>query len=81
MLWVKNRNITKEEDRAYYLISIFNIRMDHLYGEREDWVFKRLREEISKHDRHLANLHSTDLHLDKRRIEKAKGGLLADAYR
>ncbi|KAK3363996.1 beta transducin-like protein HET-D2Y [Lasiosphaeria hispida] len=81
MSWIKNRSTTREEDKAYCLFGILNVQMRHLYGEGEDRAFERLREEISKHDRHLANLHSTDPHLDKMRIEEAKGGLLADAYR
>ena len=55
--------------------------MHLLYGEGEERAFERLREEISKHDRHLANLNSTDPHLDKKRIEEVKGGLFADVYR
>ncbi|KAK4182018.1 hypothetical protein QBC35DRAFT_421424, partial [Podospora australis] len=55
--------------------------MPLLYGEGEDRAFARLREEIRKHDGCLSSLHSTDPHLDKKRIEEAKGGLLAGAYR
>ena len=55
--------------------------MPLLYGEGEDRAFKRLREEISKHDRHLAGLHSTNPRLNKKRIKEAKGGLLTNAYR
>ncbi|KAK4451027.1 hypothetical protein QBC34DRAFT_61486 [Podospora aff. communis PSN243] len=80
MSWVKERNTTRKEDKAYSLFGIFDVCMPLLYGEGEDRAFERLREEISKHDRHLANLHSTDPLLDKKRIEDAKGGLLADAY-
>ncbi|KAK3348667.1 quinon protein alcohol dehydrogenase-like superfamily [Lasiosphaeria hispida] len=81
MSWVKERNTTRKEDKAYSLFGIFDVCMPLLYGEGEDRALERLREEISKHDRHLANLHSTDPHLDKMRIEEAKGGLLTDAYR
>jgi len=55
--------------------------MPLLYGEGEGRAFEQLREEIGKHGRHIANLHSTDPRLNKKRIEDAKGGLLADAYR
>jgi hypothetical protein len=81
MSWVTKRNTPRKEDKAYSLFGIFGVYMPLLYGEGEDKAFKRLREVISKHDHHLANLHSTDPHLDKKRIEEAKGGLLADAYR
>ncbi|KAK3359697.1 beta transducin-like protein HET-E2C [Lasiosphaeria hispida] len=81
MSWVKERNTTRKEDRAYSLFGIFGVCIPLLYGEGEDRAFERLLEAISKHDRYLANLHSTDPHLDKKRIEEAKGGLLANAYR
>ncbi|KAK4656494.1 HNWD NOD-like receptor pc11 [Podospora pseudocomata] len=81
MSWIKHRSTTREEDRAYCLFGIFNVQMRLLYGEGEERAFERLREEISKHDRCLSSLHSTDPRLDKKRIEEAKGGLLDDAYR
>ncbi|RYP00916.1 hypothetical protein DL765_010892 [Monosporascus sp. GIB2] len=81
MSWIKERNTTRKEDKAYSLFGIFDVCMPLLYGEGEDRAFERLLEEISKHDRHLAKLCSTDPHLDKKRIEEAKGGLLTDAYR
>jgi len=81
MSWIQKRNTTRKEDKAYSLFGIFDVCMHLLYGEGEERAFERLREEISKHDRHLANLNSTDPHLDKKRIEEAKGGLFADAYR
>ncbi|KAK4656868.1 HNWD NOD-like receptor pc15 [Podospora pseudocomata] len=81
MSWIKHRSTTREEDRAYCLLGIFNVQMRLLYGEGEERAFERLREEISKHDRCLSSLHSTDPRLDKKRIEEAKGGLLDDAYR
>lgn len=81
MSWVKGRKTTRKEDKSYSLFGIFDVCMPLLYGEGEDRAFERLQEEISKHVRHLAYLHSTDPRLDKKRIEEAKGGLLADAYR
>ncbi|KAK4652678.1 HNWD NOD-like receptor pc3 [Podospora pseudocomata] len=81
MSWIKHRSTTREEDRAYCLFGIFNVQMRLLYGEGEERAFERLREEISKYDRCLSSLHSTDPRLDKKRIEEAKGGLLAGAYR
>ncbi|KAK4653541.1 HNWD NOD-like receptor pc6 [Podospora pseudocomata] len=81
MSWIKHRSTTREEDRAYCLLGIFNVQMRLLYGEGEERAFERLREEISKHGRYLSSLHSTDPRLDKKRIEEAKGGLLNNAYR
>ncbi|KAK0710684.1 WD40-repeat-containing domain protein [Lasiosphaeris hirsuta] len=81
MSWVKKRNTTREEDKAYSLFGIFGVQIPLLYGEGEDGAFGRLQEEISKHNRCLSNLQSTDPRLDKKRIEEAKGGLLTDAYR
>jgi hypothetical protein len=81
MSWVGKRNTIRKEDKAYSLFGIFGVQMPLLYGEGEDGAFARLREEISKHDRCLSHLHSTDPRLDKKRIEEAKGGLFADAYR
>ncbi|KAK3937095.1 hypothetical protein QBC46DRAFT_356916 [Diplogelasinospora grovesii] len=80
MSWVKKRNTTRKEDKAYSLFGIFDVQIPLVYGEGEEKSFGRLLEEISKHDRYLANLHSTDPRLDKKRIEEAKGGLLANAY-
>ncbi|KAK3350317.1 WD40-repeat-containing domain protein [Lasiosphaeria hispida] len=80
MSWIENRSTTREEDRAYCLFGIFDVQMPLRYGEGEERAFGRLREEIGKHDRCLSNLQSTDPRLDKKRIEEAKGGLLADAY-
>jgi len=81
MSWTGKRNTTRKEDKAYSLFGIFGLHIPLLYGEGEDAAFGRLREKISKHDRYLSNLHSTDPRLDKKRIEEAKGGLLVDAYR
>ncbi|KAK5651076.1 hypothetical protein OQA88_13708 [Cercophora sp. LCS_1] len=81
MSWIKTRSTTREEDKAYCLFGIFNVQMPLRYGEGEEEAFRRLREEIRKHDRCLAHFLSTNPRLDKKRIEEAKGGLLADAYR
>jgi hypothetical protein len=66
MSWVGKRNTTHKEDKAYSLFGIFGVQMPLLYGEGEDGAFGRLREGISKHDRCLPNLHSTDPRLDKK---------------
>jgi hypothetical protein len=47
-LWAEKRDTTREEDKAYSLLGIFNIQMPVLYGEGRENAFKRLREEINK---------------------------------
>jgi len=66
MSWVKKRNTTRKEDKAYSLFEILNVQIPLLYGEGEDRAFGRLREEITKHDRDLSNLRSTGPRLDKK---------------
>jgi hypothetical protein len=47
MSWAAGRDTTREEDRAYSLLGIFNISMPLLYGEGPK-AFSRLQEEILK---------------------------------
>jgi hypothetical protein len=49
LLWAEKRETTREEDKAYSLLGIFNIQVPVLYGEGRKSAFKRLREEIDKH--------------------------------
>ncbi|KAM7183190.1 NACHT domain containing protein [Rhypophila sp. PSN 637] len=84
MSWIKGRETKYEEDKAYSLFGIFGVHIPVIYGEGEDKAFDRLREKIDKDFDRLAKLWSTgprDPRIDKERIETAKGGLLADAYR
>jgi len=48
MLWAKDRQTTREEDKAYSLFGIFDIQIPLLYGEGGKKALKRLREEIDK---------------------------------
>ena len=48
LLWAEKRQTTREEDKAYSLLSIFDIQIPLLYGEGREKAFKRLREEIDK---------------------------------
>jgi hypothetical protein len=48
LLWAEKRDTTREEDKAYSLLGVFNIQMPLLYGEGRENAFKRLREEIDK---------------------------------
>ena len=43
--WAADRKTTREEDRAYSLLGIFNINMPTIFGEGEN-AFKRLQEQI-----------------------------------
>ena len=47
MSWTSQRKTMRMEDRAYSLLSLFNVNMPLLYGEG-NWAFIRLREEIMK---------------------------------
>jgi hypothetical protein len=46
MSWTENRQTTREEDRAYSLLGIFDISMPLIYGEGGEKAFRRLRQEI-----------------------------------
>ena len=46
--WAENRQTTREEDKAYSLLGIFDVYMPLIYGEGRDNAFTRLREEIDK---------------------------------
>jgi hypothetical protein len=45
---MENRDTTREEDKAYSLLGIFDVHMPLLYGEGEKRAFRRLQEEIDK---------------------------------
>ena len=46
LLWAKDRKTTREEDKAYSLLGIFNVQMPSLYGEGRENAFRRLWKEI-----------------------------------
>ena len=46
--WAKDRQTTREEDKAYSLFGIFDIQIPVLYGEGGKKALERLREEINK---------------------------------
>lgn len=46
--WAEKRETTREEDKAYSLLGLFNIQIPVLYGEGREHAFKRLSEEIDK---------------------------------
>ncbi|CAJ2501794.1 Uu.00g046470.m01.CDS01 [Anthostomella pinea] len=47
MFWDSTRSTTREEDQAYCLLGIFNVKMPLLYGEGNR-AFERLQEEIMR---------------------------------
>lgn len=91
--WIRNRQTTRKEDKAYSLLGIFGIFMSLIYGEGEENAFERLRRKIAKKHQEspsgwskeqqeaIRKLRVTDPRHDKRRIQETKGGLLADSYR
>ena len=46
--WAADRRTTKEEDKAYSLLGIFEVHMPLIYGEGERNAYRRLKEEIDK---------------------------------
>ena len=46
--WATKRETTREEDKAYSLLGIFDIYMPLIYGEGGENVFKRLKKKIDK---------------------------------
>ena len=50
MSWAANRKTTRQEDRAYSLLGLFNVHMSLLYGEG-DQAFQRLQRKILKRSR------------------------------
>jgi ankyrin repeat protein len=48
MSWAKNRDTTREEDKAYSLLGIFDVSMSPIYGEGVKKAFYRLREELHR---------------------------------
>ena len=46
MQWMERRETTREEDKAYSLMGIFDVSMPVLYGEGEAKALSRLRKEI-----------------------------------
>ncbi|KAN0073072.1 HET domain containing protein [Elaphomyces granulatus] len=48
MSWAENRDTTREEDKAYSLLGIFDVYIPLIYGEGRENAFKRLWEEIDK---------------------------------
>ncbi|KAK0724928.1 hypothetical protein B0H67DRAFT_680398 [Lasiosphaeris hirsuta] len=66
MRWIEKRNTKYEEDKVYSLFGIFDVHMRLDYGEGKQ---------------NLWPTEPRDSRVEKKRIELAKGGLLADAYR
>ncbi|KAM7210451.1 NACHT domain containing protein [Rhypophila decipiens] len=84
MKWIEKRNTKYEEDKTYSPFGIFDVHIPVLYGEGGQKALKRLRDKIHEDYLCLAKLWSADPRdprHEKERIELAKGGLLADAYR
>jgi hypothetical protein len=61
MVWAEKRNTTRQEDKAYSLLGIFNVHMPLIYGEGREGAFRRLREEIEKASKGKLRLHITNI--------------------
>jgi archaellum biogenesis ATPase FlaH len=79
--WTQDRHTKLEEDAAYSLSGIFDVEMAPVYGEGKEEAFRRLHDEIRKRVECLRDLHTSNPHDDKKRIEDTKGGLLIGSYR
>jgi hypothetical protein len=81
--WAIKRETTREEDKAYSLLGIFDIYMPLIYGEGGENAFKRLKtsvQMVNEDQECIRHLRLTDPRDDKKRIEETKGGLLEDSY-
>jgi hypothetical protein len=57
--WIKDRQTTRPEDKAYSLLGVFGIFMSMNYGEGEENAFKRLRRKVDKSTRDLLQQHTS----------------------
>ena len=64
MSWAERRQTTREEDKAYSLLGIFDIHMPLIYGEGREKALKRLREEIDKASKGKSFSPITSVHLE-----------------
>ncbi|KAM5531965.1 hypothetical protein V8D89_014365 [Ganoderma adspersum] len=83
--WAANRETTREEDRAYSLLGIFDINMPTLYGEG-DRAFRRLQEQIMQRVPDQSLIAWGDVYLETRLPENpdpsdTRDTLLATACR
>jgi hypothetical protein len=85
--WRQDRHTKLKEDAAYSLSGIFDVDIAPVYGEGTEEAFRRLHDKIRsyeeslrKREECLRDLRPTDPRNDKKRIEDAKGGLLASSY-
>jgi hypothetical protein len=53
MSWAERRETTREEDKAYSMMGIFDIQMPVLYGEGEEKAIRRLRKEVGESSKSL----------------------------
>ncbi|KAF2630201.1 beta transducin-like protein HET-E4s [Macroventuria anomochaeta] len=79
--WKEGRVTKREEDGVYSLLGIFDVELAPMYGEGAAGAFRRFMGEIHKLEKCVQDIHSTNPHNDKKRIEETKGGLLEDSYR
>jgi hypothetical protein len=79
--WKEGRVTKQDEDAWYSLSGIFDVEIAPAYSEGAASAFRRLMDEIDKTKSCIRVIRHTDPCDDKKRIEDAKGGLLADSYR
>ncbi|KAI9147007.1 Vegetative incompatibility protein [Paramyrothecium foliicola] len=79
--WKQYRQTKIEEDLIYSMLGIFDIHLSPMYGEGIANAFKRLENEIEKHNSCIRDICVTDPRHDKKRIVNMKDGLLEGSYR
>lgn len=78
--WSQSRETSRPEDRAYSLLSIFDVDIPIAYDEGAGGAIRRLEEAIERRNICIRDIRLSNPRDDKKRIEEAKGGLLKDAY-
>ncbi|KAJ9129921.1 HET-domain-containing protein [Pleurostoma richardsiae] len=84
MAWMEPRDTTREEDKAYALLGIFDVQMSLIYGEGRKHASRRLQEEVDKATKNvfsqnpeskdcLRDLFLTDPFENKNDLKRKKG--------
>jgi hypothetical protein len=65
MIWAEKSHTTRQEDKAYSLLGIFNVHLPLIYGEGREGAFRRLREEIEKASKGKLCFHVSNIRYAK----------------
>ncbi|KAH5619548.1 hypothetical protein HBI22_220910 [Parastagonospora nodorum] len=67
--WAKSRQTTREEEKFYSLLGLFNVHMSLLYGEGLTKAFRRFHEELKKNREDPTELNAILAQVTAQRIE------------